>query len=225
MAAVAGGGYMLAAAAVGAASSYFQGQGNRRNMKTAQAWEERMRETRHRTNVEDLKNAGINPMVAYSQGQGGPGGNLSSPSPSGGVDVVDGVSSALASSKVSSELALMKSQEGVNTAQRLKTIEEEKLTSVAVARAKAELEKFKGSGSGIIPNTADFLKKQAAEVKKAWKKSAFKTGERKKIKKRRDESLRAFKARREFNKMPDTWQKKHRKHKHSHNIQGGKEYR
>lgn len=104
---------IVGAAAIGAASGY---AGGRRNLKTGHAWstrereasqdwEEKMRGNQYQVAVEDMKAAGINPMVAYQQG--GAGNLNSSPGPqgsaSGGGDFGDVASSAVSAMKLENE--------------------------------------------------------------------------------------------------------------------------
>lgn len=212
---------VAAAMAASAVSSYMQGRQNRRNQKTGQAWEEQMRESKWQTTVQDMKDAGINPMVAYQQGAGG---MSSSPAASGGADP-ELATSAINAMRATNEADLMKTQASVNTAMAAKTHEEEKLKKVDIKYREEELIKFRKSGTGWPANLKDTTEKALKHGAELWKEKAFAPGERAKIKRRKGENLRAFKYRREFEAMPKKWQRKHRKHRHSHNIQKGKEYR
>lgn len=207
---------LAAYAAASAYQSYQQNRSSRRNQATGMAWEEKMRETQYQTAVKDMKAAGINPMVAYQQGGAG---NLSAPQASGGAKP-EVAEAALTALRVKTELEVMNSQEEVNTATKTKLHADEALTKAKTAQQVAETKKFKKTGGGIPANIIDTGEKVLKRVFRP-----FTPGQKAAIKKRRGESLRAFQYRREVGKMPKKWQKKHKSHKHAHDIQRGKERR
>jgi len=104
--------------------------GNRSRSKEAKkdrAFQERMRNTSWQAGVEDLKKAGLNPALAYSQGGAAqPGGAMAQQS-----DVISGaVSSAQHARRLQSELRLMNTQE-------IKAYEEAKLSKTMAGESAA----------------------------------------------------------------------------------------
>lgn len=157
MAIVAGGGYLIAAAAIGGASAYFQGQQNRRNMKTGinmqQKFMERMRSTQYQTAVEDMKAAGINPMVAYSQGGAGtPGGGGAGAT--GGTDVGgDALNSAISAKRIQNESRITSATDAKLHAETEYIKENKKVASATALRInedtrKASADAFRKEGYG-----------------------------------------------------------------------------
>ena len=84
------------------------------------AFQERMRNTQYQAAVKDMKAAGINPMVAYSQGgAASPGGAaiaMQNPNQAFGDAAGRGVQSAIAAEKLETELDLAKSVTDKNVA-------------------------------------------------------------------------------------------------------------
>lgn len=121
----------LGAAVIGTAALAVSGsKAGRRNLKTSQAWQrkeredtqdwkEKMRANQYQVATQDMKDAGINPMVAYQQGGAG---NLSSSPGSGGSAQDAGDYGQVANSAVSA----------------LKLRNENKIASASVNKINAE---------------------------------------------------------------------------------------
>ncbi len=113
----------IAPAAIGAVAGFLgQRSSNRANRQEAQRnreFQERMRNTEWQAEVADMKKAGINPALAYSQG--------GASSPSGAVaasqesELGEGVSSALAVKTAQESFELLKEQRRVARAQAKRT--------------------------------------------------------------------------------------------------------
>lgn len=93
----------IISAAVAALSSLFQGAQNKASARSQMRFQERMATTQYSRAMEDMRRAGLNPMLAYDQGgNAAPGG--------AGFSAPDAVSSALQAARVGAELKLLKEQ-------------------------------------------------------------------------------------------------------------------
>lgn len=104
----------IAAGALGAGiSAWGQSSANAANAKMTREqmrWQEHMRGTSWQTAVKDMRAAGINPMLAVSQGGAGTGSASSIPQQSIAPDIPRHISSALEVSRFNKELELLQSQ-------------------------------------------------------------------------------------------------------------------
>lgn len=104
------------------------------------SFQERMFRHRYQYTMEDMKAAGLNPMLAYQQGGGSPGGGTAARI----GNVADGaVSSALAARKNSAELGLLRSQNAAASATaqaQLATKERQEAEALRIKTGLPELE-------------------------------------------------------------------------------------
>jgi len=93
------------------------------NAREQMAFQERMRQTQYQTAIEDMKKAGLNPMLAYSQGGAGvPTGAMGSVSTAKMENALGaGVSGYQALATNNADLDLKASQTSATTAQAIKT--------------------------------------------------------------------------------------------------------
>lgn len=165
------------AALVSGASSYFQGRQNRRNMKTGlrlqQQFSERMRSTQYQTAVEDMKAAGINPMVAYSQGGAGtPSGG--SQSASGGTSPGEAfISTAMQGKRLENENKITAATDSKLHAEAAYIEENKKVATATELRIKAETERLQADtgrkedyGDSLVGRTWQTIEKFGKAVAK-----------------------------------------------------------
>ncbi|WNK15045.1 MAG: DNA pilot protein [Microvirus sp.] len=128
-----------AASLIGGVASYFgQDAQNRANREMAQeqmAFQERMSNTAYQRATDDLQKAGLNPLLAYTQGGAStPGGSTAQM----GNKLGSAVSSALDARRAFAEVENMQAQNKNLQSQNQKINEEIKFTKALTAQAKAD---------------------------------------------------------------------------------------
>lgn len=161
----------LIPAGISAAASIFGGERanrqNRQEAATNRQFQERMRNTAWQSGVEDMRAAGINPALAYSQGPAtSPGGSMATVSDS----VSPGVSSAMQAMMMRKQLRLIEQQISKADWETRKTKEEASVAGVQNQLATARYyELFEEDGT---PKKA-FRDLITSEVAQARGSSAF----------------------------------------------------
>lgn len=95
------------------AATAYQAYRSKREAEKQRGWQERMSNSAYQRSMDDMRLAGLNPMLAYQQGGAG--------TPSGGMakvpDMGSAVVTALHAKRLGAELELMKAQTGKATAE------------------------------------------------------------------------------------------------------------
>lgn len=135
----------------------YQNEQNRRERKNQQDWQASMANTSYQRSVADLRAAGLNPMLAYSQG--------GAETPSGGMAQMENVGEGLASTALDSirlREEIKQIRENVKkTAQETKTSEaQEKLieANTAGAQGDAKVKQALGKTAEILSPGLDKVK-------------------------------------------------------------------
>lgn len=110
-------------------------------------FQERMRATQYQTAVKDMEAAGLNPMLAYSQGGAG--------TPSGAAAVMQNpVSSALEAQRAQADLALIREQAAKTKTDRITSESQQDLNNALQLKASREAELSAASAERVRQQTA-----------------------------------------------------------------------
>jgi len=165
----------LGAGLIGSRGASAQNAASAKAAQTQMAFQERMRRTQYQTTMEDMRLAGLNPILAYKQGGAGtPGGSTYSPVNVGGAAVTGasaGASSALAArrfaiekertiaeisklytsaAKDSADEKLAHAQSRVSNQNRKLLEQQEKMNQPDVSSAKHAQELYEGPGGSFF---------------------------------------------------------------------------
>jgi len=156
---------------IGAIGQLFGGaQANKANSEIAQAnneWSAQQFATRYQTTVKDLKDAGLNPMLAYGQGGGTP--PTASPVPGRINNIGNATEAAIMARSNAADIAL-KSEQTIATTAQAEVSRTQALANIANTAKLSQDEKTSGAVEDVNRKQLDAI---AAEIE--YKKAATKT--------------------------------------------------
>jgi hypothetical protein len=142
----------------------------RRESRRNRAFQERMSNTSYQRTMDDLRKAGLNPLLAYQQGgastPGGSQANMVSPDVAGGIE--KGVSSAKEMQLLGAEIKKLKSEADLNSAAKLNQLSQGQLNTTAKDKMYWDSKRSKAIGKFFeaIMNPGQTLKKNLPQMKR-----------------------------------------------------------
>ena len=110
-------GAALIGGALGLAGTQHSAKIQKQNSREAREWQENMLKSRYQWTMRDMRDAGLNPMLAYKQGAGGVSSPIQAPMPAGGQAMAQGAQAGIAAAKAGPETALARERTSAATQQ------------------------------------------------------------------------------------------------------------